>query len=167
MSMASPGEGGGVDQDALITGMTAARRRALQQLPQDLSRILSSESLARSRPRRLFSHPLWTTLCCLVWQTLHVRVLLVGRCPAASTGTTSVNELLEGLTHLGVTREQLLTSLRQLKDMLILDERTGVVRSRSALAKAQQQQQAAGGGGGAGGAAAVAVGGGGAADMVE
>ncbi len=52
---------------------------------------------------------------------------------AANQSVTSVNELLEGLSAWGVTREQLVDQLRQLRDILILDERTGVVRSRSAL----------------------------------
>jgi hypothetical protein len=50
---------------------------------------------------------------------------------ASASGTTSVAELLEGLSHLGVGREQLLGVLRQLSGVLQLDERTGVVRARN------------------------------------
>jgi hypothetical protein len=89
--MASPGEGGGVDQDTLASGKSAAQRRAVALLPQELTRILS----------------------------------------ASASGTTSVAELLEGLSHLGVGREQLLGVLRQLSGVLQLDERTGVVRTRN------------------------------------
>lgn len=46
----------------------------------------------------------------------------------------SITDLMEGLAPLGVTREALLVSLRQMNHIIILDERTGVVRSR--LAKA-------------------------------
>jgi hypothetical protein len=46
---------------------------------------------------------------------------------------TSVNELLDALRPQGVTREMLVAQLRQLSDVLVLDERTGVVRPRRAI----------------------------------
>jgi hypothetical protein len=44
-----------------------------------------------------------------------------------------VNELLDALRPQGVTREMLVAQLRQLSDILVLDERTGVVRPRRAM----------------------------------
>ncbi|GFH06666.1 DNA helicase, partial [Haematococcus lacustris] len=49
---------------------------------------------------------------------------------AGRNAATSVNELLEALSGTGVTRDMLVAQLRQLGDVLTLDERTGVVRPR-------------------------------------
>lgn len=55
---------------------------------------------------------------------------------AGNNGVTSVTELLDGLSHLGITREGLISALKSLSGIISLDERTGVVRARSALGAA-------------------------------
>jgi len=53
---------------------------------------------------------------------------LLAQSPAGAT--TSVAELLAGMAPYGVTREQLVTLLRELSDIVTLDERTGIIRPR-------------------------------------
>lgn len=49
-----------------------------------------------------------------------------------TSASTSVTELMAALAPMGVTREQLVTALRGIADVVTLDERTGVVRPRKA-----------------------------------
>lgn len=55
----------------------------------------------------------------------------------------SVTELMVTLGPQGITREQLVATLRQLTDMVSFDERTGIVRPRKAGAGVAAEADAA------------------------